>query len=120
MSHPPNPYALDRFQDGLVCGALLGRCARRKNVLAAGCGGVAIVNNHCDGVVAIEDGITDAARQPVVPETAVPHYSDRAPLGTGAERRGPGSSEAVAHDAVTHIKRRQRRKRMAADVGADM
>ena len=38
----------------------------------------------------------------------------------GAEGGSAGGAQPVAHDAVAHVERRQRRERVAADVGADV
>ena len=93
---------------------------RGRNVLAARCRGIAVVDDHRHIVVAIEYRVADAAGQTVVPETAVAHDGHGALPAVGAERGRPGRPQAIAHDAVAHVEGRQRCERMAADVGADM
>src|SRR5690606_17699677 len=47
-----------------------------ETVLSAGRGRIAVVDDHRDGVVLVEDGIADAGGEAVVPETAVAHHRD--------------------------------------------
>ena len=117
---PLDPDALYRIDDRVVSLPMLVRCAGGWNVLTAGRRGVAVVDNHGKVVVLIEDGIAYAARQPVVPKTAVTHDRDRTLAAIRAERRRARSPQAVAHDAVAHVEGRECRKRMAADVRADV
>ena len=96
------------------------RRARGGNVLATGRGGVAVVDDHRQVVVLVEDRIADATGEPVVPEPPVTHDGHRPFAVLASEGRRGCGTQAVTHDAVAHVERRQRRERMTADVGADV
>ena len=55
-----------------------------------------------------------------MPEAAVAHDCDRTPGHVGRDRRGAGQRHAVAENGIAERERRESRKRMAADIGADV
>jgi hypothetical protein len=74
-----------------------------------------------DLVALVEDGVADAAGQAVVPEPAVAHDRDAAPVGVlRVQRGGAGRPEAISHRRRAEIERRVDGEQMAADVGADV
>ena len=96
------------------------RMERGGDVLAAGRGRIAVVDDDQDVVALVEHGVADAAGQPVMPEAAVAHHRDGALAGLHVERRGAGGAEAVAHRGGADVERREDREQVAADVGADV
>jgi hypothetical protein len=58
--------------------------------------------------------------RPLCQKPPSPMIGHRALAAVGAERRRARCSQSIAHDAVAHVERRQCRKRMAADVRADV
>ena len=117
---PLDADALDGLDDRVIALAVLVGSAGREDVLAAGRRRIAVVDDDGEVVVLVEDRVTDAAGEAVMPEAAVAHDGDRALAAVGTERRGSRSAQPVAHDAVAHVEGRQRRERMAADVRADV
>src|SRR5216683_5050481 len=119
--HPLNPHASHRALDRIVTLSILHFRPRRWDVLTTGRRGVAVINDDRDGIVPIEYGISNAAGQPVVPEAAVPHDRYRAFAALAATQGRPArGTQTISHDAGAHVKRRQSRERVAADIGAHM
>src|SRR5262249_46546605 len=118
--HPLHAHTLDRIDDRVISLTMVIWGTGRWNVLTARRSRIAVVDDDRDVIMLVEDGIADAAGEAVMPETAVTHdgYSPLASIR--AERGCGGSTQAVAHDAVSHVEWRQGRERMAADVGADV
>ena len=76
-SHPIDTDAAHRRLDGVVRLACRGVALRRRNVLSARRGRIAVVDDDREAVVLVEHGVADAAREPVVPEAAIAHQRDR-------------------------------------------
>src|SRR5262245_43484441 len=74
LAHPFCADALYRLDDRMLGRTRTVVGARRRNVLTAGRGGIIVVDHHDHAVMLVEDGVTDAAGQPVVPEAAVAHH----------------------------------------------
>ncbi len=107
-AHPFHAYAAHGVRDREF--RLSNRIARggRQNILAAGCGCVAVVDDDEQAIALIEDRVADAAGEPVVPETAVAHEADGALVGFfGVERSGACPAESVTHCGGADIERRQ-------------
>ena len=121
VAHPADAHALHRLGDRMLGRFRAVRCPRRQDVLAAGRGGVEIVDDDDDAVILVEDGVADRRGQAVVPEAAVADEGDRTPRRLRrVERRGRGRPEPVAHGGGAELERRHDREQMAADVGRDV
>ena len=114
--HPGRADAADRGLDRVPGPPDRVGAARGQEVLAAGRRRIAIVDDQRHAVVLVEHGIADPGRKPVVPEAAVAHHRDRAPVA-GLEGRGASGPQAVPHRRVADVERRKDREEMAADVG---
>src|SRR5882762_4091998 len=87
--HPLDADAAHRALDRIVGLSILRLRPRRWDVLTTGRRGVAVIHDDHDGIVLIEDGISNTAGQAVVPEAAVPHDRYRALAPLAAAQRRP-------------------------------
>ncbi len=94
--------------------------AEERMSLPAGRGGIAVVDDDGEIIVAIEHRVADAAGQSIVPEPAVTHHRDGPLAGAAPEGRGARGAESISHRRVADVERRQDRKQVAADIGADV
>ncbi len=120
LAHPFGADALHRLDDRMLGRTRTVVGARGGDVLAAGRGGIIIVDHDDHAVVLVEDGVADAAGQPVMPEAAIAHDRDRALARRNVEGGGRRRAQPVAHGGGADIERRQDREQMAADIGGDM
>src|SRR5882724_2438036 len=119
--HPLDAHAAHRALDRIPALSILYVRPRGWDVLTAGGRGVAVVHDDSDGIMLIEDGISNAAGQAVVPEAAVPHDRYRALAALAAAQGRPArGTQTVSHDAGAHVERRQSGERVTADIGAHM
>ena len=93
---------------------------RRHDVLASGCGGIKVIDNHGQVIAAIKNRVRDSAGQTVMPETAIAHHIDHTLVGFDVQGRRAGGTQAVAHGGVAQVERRQYGKQMAANIGTDV
>src|SRR5882724_1431076 len=68
----------------------------------------------------VEYGVADSAGQSVVPEAAIAHDSNSTFASIRTKGGRARSTEAVAHDAVSHVEWGKSCERMAADVCTDV
>src|SRR5690606_1728315 len=106
-AHPSDPYALDRVFYAVTRRACWRIGSRGRDVLPAGGSGIAVVDDDGDVVVSVEHRIAYAGRQPVVPEAAITHDADGAPLCAGCvEGSRPRCAKAIAHGGCTNVEGR--------------
>ena len=90
---------------------------RRQNVLATGGGRVSVVDDECDVVALVEDGVAHPGGESVVPEATIAHDADSSAPGLLHVQRGRTScAQAIAHRRGTEVKGRQRCKLVAANI----
>src|ERR1700686_563771 len=119
--HPFNSHAAHRALDRIPALSILYVRPRGRDVLTAGGRGVAVVHDDRHGIMLIEDGISNAAGQAVVPEAAVSHDRYRALAALAAAQCRPArGTQTISHDAGSHVKRRQSGERGAAGNGAHL
>src|SRR6185503_1484277 len=119
--HPGHADTADRLLDWITHLPFRNVGPGGEDVLAAGRRRVAIVDDDGETVVAVEHGVADAAREAVVPEPAIAHQRHRPGAGRAIlECSRTRGAEPVTHDAGAEIERRERRKGVATDVGADV
>ena len=92
----------------------------RRQILLTGGGGVTVLHHDQHAVAFVEQVRGDAGDEPVMPEAPVAHDGDRAAVHIGRDRGRACQRHAVAEDGVAEAEGGKGRKRMAADVGADM
>jgi hypothetical protein len=92
----------------------------RRQILLAGCRGVAVLHDHQHAVALVEHIRGDAGDQAIVPKAAVAHDRDRALFHVGSDGGGARQRQAVAKNGIAKRERRESREGMAADIGADM
>ena len=117
---PGDADAAHRGLDRVLGVARRARMERGGDVLPAGRGRIAVVDDDQDVVALVEHRVADAAGQAVMPEAAVAHHRDGALAGLDVQRRSACGAKAVAHGRRADIERREDREQVAADIGADV
>ncbi len=93
---------------------------RGDQVLRAGRRAVAVLEDQQHGIVVVEQRALHAGEQSVVPETAVAHDRQGAPLHHRRHAGAAGQAHAVAQDRMAHRERLEGAERVTADVGGDV
>ena len=118
--------AFDRGVGVRQAGHLVGRgelgvvIRRGDDVLRAGGRGVAVLENQQHRVVAVEQRALHAGQQPVVPEAAVAHDRQHAPLHHRRHTGAAGQAHAVAEDRVAEREWLKGGERVAANIARDV
>ena len=132
-AQPLQTHALERVLDrlvlvhqalvqvGMLQGVGLGRIVGRvEDVLRAGGRGVAVLHDQQHRVVAVEQRGLHASEQAVVPEAAVAHDGQAAPLHHRRDPGAAGQAHAIAQDRMAGRERFEGGQGVTADVGGDV
>jgi hypothetical protein len=119
-AQPGHAQRAQRFLDadpGRCAGAM---SAARRQILLAGGRGVAILHDHQHAVAFVEHIRGDAGNQSIVPKSAIAHHRDGTFRHVRSNGGGARQRHAIAKNRIAERERGKSRKRMAADIGADM